>query len=136
MKRDKNKEYKKVMLFDLYAGWSLAFSIMATLALVWGLIYAFGYDQNKSFDLQFGGEWFVLTLGIWIVFTGALFIINTIFGTIEALRAKKLQSKDGLIMYILGMFIPYLGFAYQIDIRRTLIYVGQRLYHGGTYEKN
>ena len=133
MEKGKKKEYKKVMLLDSYAGWSLAFSIMATLALIWGLIFAIGYDPTQTFAVQFGGEWFVLTLGIWITFTGALFIVNMVLGSIQANRARKIQSKMGLIMYIIGMFIPYLGFGYHIDNRRTLIYVGHRLYHGGSY---
>ena len=124
------------MLFDRYAGWSLAFSIMATLALIWGLIYAIGYDPNQSFALQFGGEWFVLTLGVWITFTAALFIVNMVLGSIEANRVRRLESNEGLLMYILGMFIPYLGFAYHIDTRRTLIYIGHRLYHGESHGEN
>ena len=136
MAKKEKKEYKKVMLFDRYAGWSLAFSIAATLALIWGLIFAFGYDKNQSFALQFGGEWFVLVTGAWIVMTVALFIVNVVFGSIEANRARKLESKLGLVMYIVGMFVPYLGFAYQIDNRRTLIYIGNRLYRGDAYEKN
>ena len=124
------------MLFDRYAGWSLAFSIAFTLALIWGLIYIIGYDPNQSYALQFGGEWFVIITGVWFVMTLALFIVNVVFGSIEANRARKTDSKVGITMYILGMFIPYLGFGYHIDNRRTLIYIGNRLYKGGSYEEN
>ena len=134
--KKEKKEYKKVMLFDRYAGWSLAFSIAATLAIAWELVYGIGYAQHQSYALQFGGEWFVIVLGVWIVMTAALFIVNVVFGSIEANRARKLESKLGLAMYIVGMFIPYVGFAYQIDNRRTLIYIGNRLYTGDNNEKN
>ena len=127
-KKEFKKEFKRVMLFDRFAGWTLAFSIMATFDLVWGLIYIFGYDNNQSFALQFGGEWFVLVCGAWMVFGAGLFIINCIFASIEAHRAQRLQSKMGVTMYIASIFIPYLGFGYHIDYRRTLIYVGNRLY--------
>ena len=46
-KKEFKKEFKRVMLFDRFAGWTLAFSIMATFDLVWGLIYIFGYDNNQ-----------------------------------------------------------------------------------------
>ena len=137
-KKDKkqSKEYKKVMLFDAYSGWSLAFSIAATLAIIWMIVYAIGYDPNKSYAQQLGGEWFVIVSGIWIIAACALFIVNVVLGAIYAKRAWHLGSKVGFSMYIVGMFIPYVGFGYQIDNRRTLIHIGNRMYREGDYEKN
>lgn len=130
MEKKTRQEYKKIMLFDAYAGWTLAFSIVATLAFIFGMIYVGAYDQNKTFADQLGGDWFVIFTGMLIIFTMALFIVNCVLASLEAKRAAKNESKLGMAMYIVSIFIPFVGFGYHIDTRRTLMFVGNRLYMG------
>ena len=130
MDKKTRKEYKKVMLFDAYAGWTLAFSICGILAFIFGMIYVGAYDPNKTFADQLGGDWFVILTGMLIIFTMVLFIVNLVLSSIEANRARKTASKLGLALYIVGMFITFVGFGYHVDMRKTLIFVGNRLYMG------
>ena len=130
MEKKSRQEYKKVMLFDRYAGWTLAFSICASLAFILGMIYVGCYDHNKTFADQLGGSGFVIAEGIFIVFTIALFIVNCVFASLEAYKASQNESKLGMAMYIVSIFIPFVGFGYHIDTRRTLFFVGNRLYIG------
>ena len=130
MDKKTRKEYKKVMLFDAYAGWTLAFSICGILAFIFGMIYVGAYDHNKTFADQLGGGVFIYITGALIIFTMALFIVNLVLASIQANRARKYDSKLGIAMYILSMFIPFVGFGYHIDSRRTLIFVGNRLFMG------
>ena len=131
MAKNTKKEFKKVMLFDRYAGWTLAFSIFAVVAFILGMIYVGAYDHNKTFADQLGGgSGFVITTGIFIIFTIGLFIINCVFASLEAYKAKNNGSKLAMAMYIVSIFIPFVGFGYHIDNRRTLFFVGNRLYLG------
>ena len=106
-----------------YIIWNLIYSILLTLMLILLIIFSTVYD-NKSTFIQFGNIWFWWFLGIIISSTCAFFCVNIYYSTFRINGACKAHNKPDILIYILGLVFPYIGFVYhQVSIRKLNIQI-------------
>lgn len=95
----------KKLKFDQYALWNLIYSIcwavLVIYSIIWGIIG--NNDARKALDIVFG-----IIGGL----SGILFIINLVFSIIWTKKAIDKKSTPGIVCYILGIFIAFVGFVY------------------------
>ncbi len=117
----------RIYIFDKYAVWNLIFAIVAILTFIFAMCYVGLYNKDKTFIEQFGGTWFYMTLGFGCSMLMVLFIVNLYYSIKKLILASRQDSTKSKVFYSLGIIIPFIGMAYDLIDRKTLIQISNKL---------